>query len=82
MLDNEWPIHASTTHGALDNEWLTHVPAIHGALDNEWLMHLLQPRTDVPIPSALFAPPKVQGRNKSCTPQRGESTGRQSRDHY
>ena len=33
---------------------------------------LLHPRTDVPIPSALFAPLRAQGRNDGHSPQRGE----------
>ena len=37
---------------------------------------LIHPRTDVPLPSALFAPLNVQGRNNSCSPQCGEWTGR------
>ena len=44
--------------------------------------YLLHPPTDVPIPLALFAPLSAQGQNTSCSPQRGEWTRRQSRDHY
>ena len=38
-------------------------------------MILLHPRTDVPLPSALFAPLNIQGSNNSPSPQRGERPG-------
>ena len=44
--------------------------------------YLLHPPADVPIPSALFAPLNLQGRNNSHSPQQGERPGRTSRDLY
>ena len=41
------------------------------ALGKKYLLH---PRTDLPIPPALFAPVNVKGRNNGRSPQRGEWT--------